>query len=134
MLPTTRDNVCSAWAAYTVRTKQRDAVKQYLNNHGIASAIYYGVPFHKRTACQRIPVIDGYCPVAERACGDVLSLPMGPYIDVTTQSRIAKPLLDALVQVISEYIARKGADVIFYILKLSLERSTRIYISYDLNL
>lgn len=97
-LPTARDDVRSAWAAYTVRTKQRDTVKQYLRDHGIASAIYYALPFHKQAAYQRFPVIDGSCPVAERVCDDVLSLPMGPYLDVTAQSRIAKTLLDALVQ------------------------------------
>jgi dTDP-4-amino-4,6-dideoxygalactose transaminase len=98
-LPTARDDVRSAWAAYTVRTKQRDIAKQYLGDHGIASAIYYAVPFHKQLAYQRFPMIDGSCPIAERACEEVLSLPMGPYLNFIMQTRIANTLLDALGQV-----------------------------------
>ena len=95
-LPTARDDVRSAWAAYTARTKKRDIVKQYLGDHGIASAIYYAVPFHKQLAYQRFPMIDGSCPVAERACEEVLSLPMGPYLNFAMQARIANTLLEAL--------------------------------------
>lgn len=98
-LPTARDDVRSAWAAYTARIKKRDIVKQYLDDHGIASAIYYAVPFHKQLAYQRFPIIDGSCPVAERACEEVLSLPMGPYLNFAMQTRIANTLLEALGEV-----------------------------------
>ncbi|KAJ8132217.1 hypothetical protein O1611_g1414 [Lasiodiplodia mahajangana] len=97
-LPTTHDDAQSAWATYTIRTKQRDAVRKYLSNNGIASAVYYALPFHKQHAYQKYPVVAGSCPVAERACNEVLSLPMGPYLDFTTQSRVSNTVRDALSQ------------------------------------
>jgi dTDP-4-amino-4,6-dideoxygalactose transaminase/predicted dehydrogenase len=97
-LPTARDGVRSAWATYTVRTKQRNIVKQHLHVNGIASAIYYAIPFHKQLAYQKFPVADGSCPVAERACEEVLSLPMGPYLNLAAQNRITDTLRDVLSQ------------------------------------
>ncbi|KAI0102212.1 DegT/DnrJ/EryC1/StrS aminotransferase family-domain-containing protein [Nemania sp. FL0031] len=98
-LPSTHDDAQSAWATYTIRVKQRDAVRKYLSDNGIASAVYYAIPFHKQHAYQKFPIIEGSCPVAERACDEVLSLPMSPYLDFVAQNRIANTLRDALVQI-----------------------------------
>jgi len=113
-LPVARNDVRPAWSAYTARTKQRDIVRQYLGDHGIASAIYYAVPFHKQLAYQRFPMIDGSCPVAERACEEVLSLPMGPYLSFAMQTRITHTLRDALGQVSQEMDAGAIVDSPLY--------------------
>jgi dTDP-4-amino-4,6-dideoxygalactose transaminase/predicted dehydrogenase len=96
-LPTTRCDTRPAWAAYTVRTKHRDMVRQYLSDKGISSAVYYAVPFHQQPAYKQFPTIEGSCPVAEQACKEVLSLPMGPYLDLAAQTHIANTMLKALV-------------------------------------
>jgi dTDP-4-amino-4,6-dideoxygalactose transaminase len=51
--------------------------------------VYYPRPLHRQTAYRDFPVAEGGCPVAERAATEVLSLPMHPYLDATTQERIA---------------------------------------------
>ncbi|GAW27315.1 putative aminotransferase [Rosellinia necatrix] len=94
--PTVCDGIQPAWGAYTIRTQQRDVVKKHLSDSGIYSAIYYTIPFHEQFTYQGFPVIDGPCPVAKRACDEVLSLPMGPYLDFTTQTRIANAIKEAL--------------------------------------
>ena len=95
-VPSSRKDVESAWAAYTVRTKQRDAVQQRLAESGIAYAIYYAVPFHKQAAYKRFPVVEGGCPVTERACKEIISLPIGPYLSAATQMRVAQTVREAL--------------------------------------
>ncbi|OAG14841.1 hypothetical protein CC77DRAFT_1099632 [Alternaria alternata] len=95
-VPTTRPGTHSAWAAYTIRSKHRDTVKQHLRDHGIAYAIYYSIPFHKQDVYQRFPVIEGSCPVTERACEEIISLPVGPYLSSTTQTRIVETIRKAL--------------------------------------
>lgn len=93
---TIRQGTQAAWAAYTVRTKYRDAVEQYLADHGIASAIYYSMPFHKQSGYQQLPVIDGSCPVSDHACKEIISLLTGSYLSFTAQIRISEAVHKAL--------------------------------------
>lgn len=88
-LPVLRKGVVSAWASYTLRITERSAVQARLRAQGIASAVYYPRPVHKQVAYQRFPVANGSCIVAERACSEVLSLPMHPYLEVELQEKIA---------------------------------------------
>ncbi len=76
---------------YTVRVLegQRDRVKQALAEAGIGTMVYYPVPLH------RLPVYgysEGVFPEAERAATEVLSLPMGPFVGVKEQERVAQHL------------------------------------------
>jgi dTDP-4-amino-4,6-dideoxygalactose transaminase len=82
----------SSWAQYTIRTRERDALRARLTAAGIPSAIYYPRPLHRQTAYRDFPVALGGCPVAERAAAEVLSLPMHPYLDLATQERIVAAL------------------------------------------
>lgn len=63
---------------YTIKVKegQRDALKKYLEDHGIPSMIYYPVPLQEQIAFKEIcrtPVALDVCNVL---CTEVLSLPM----------------------------------------------------------
>ena len=69
---------------FTLRTSRRDALQAHLAKDGIASMIYYPHPLH------RMKLFAGRClvagpaaggpglPEAEKAAGEVLSLPIGP--------------------------------------------------------
>ena len=82
----------SAWAQYTIRSQDRDALKQCLGAAGVPSVVYYTRPLHQQTAYRDFPIVGGGCPVAEQASTEVLSLPMHPYLDAATQERIAGAL------------------------------------------
>lgn len=62
---------------YTIKVKhgKRDALKAYLDEEGIPSAIYYPLPLYKQNAFKKYfkgtPL-----PAAEKLCREVLSLPM----------------------------------------------------------
>lgn len=63
---------------YAIRTKNRKNLQDYLNNHGIETAVHYPVSVYKQQAYKYLGVPDGFCPVAEKAAEQVLSIPMYP--------------------------------------------------------
>ena len=48
--------------------------------------------FTRHYAFAGFPVAKGGCPVSERLAGEVLRLPMHPYLDSAAQERIAEAL------------------------------------------
>jgi dTDP-4-amino-4,6-dideoxygalactose transaminase len=63
---------------YTIKVRDRDAVKKRLDDAKMSSMIYYPVPLHLQAAYQDLGMKQGSLPVAEQAARDVLSLPMYP--------------------------------------------------------
>jgi dTDP-4-amino-4,6-dideoxygalactose transaminase len=80
---------------YTIRVKNRDAVKERLDKGGVTSSmIYYPVPLHLQEAYGSLGMKPGSLPAAEEAAGDVLSLPMYP------------ELTEAQIQTVSEAVTK----------------------------
>lgn len=77
-----------AWATYTIRLENRDALQEHLKSLGIQSTIHYPKPVHKLAPYEECPTIEGGCPIAEQATSEVLSLPFHPYLDETSQRQI----------------------------------------------
>jgi dTDP-4-amino-4,6-dideoxygalactose transaminase len=76
---------------YTVRVLggKRDEVQRALEAQGIGTMVYYPVPLH------RLPVYTHMglsLPEAERAAQEVLSLPMGPALDLERQVWVTQAL------------------------------------------
>ena len=72
----------SSWAQYTLQLnseEERDALQAYLKEQGIPTMVYYPKPMHKQQAfAGNKEYVE--CPVTERLCKTVLSLPMHPYM------------------------------------------------------
>jgi dTDP-4-amino-4,6-dideoxygalactose transaminase len=99
-VPEVQDGSTTVWAAYTVRLPEgvdRDAVAAKLKTAGVPTAIYYAKPLHRQTAYRDYPVAGNGLPVSERLAGEVLSLPMHPYLEETVQDRIVAAVEAALV-------------------------------------
>lgn len=96
-VPRVSDGTTSVWAQYTVRIPKRDAAAAQLKAAGVPTAIYYPKPLHQQTAYRKYPVAGNGLPVAERLAREVLSLPMHPYLDGPTQSRIIEAVRKAIV-------------------------------------
>jgi len=77
------------YQCYTLRVSvgQRAAVQASLADAGVATAIYYQTPIHLMPP-YRQPALT--LVEAERAAGEVLSLPMGPHVTVEDVQHIAK--------------------------------------------
>lgn len=59
-----------------VPASERDALKQWLQDKGIPSMVYYPVPLHLQKAYHDLGYREGDLPVSEELCSKVLSLPM----------------------------------------------------------
>ena len=63
---------------YTLKIKngKRDELKKYLEENNVSSMIYYPLPLHFLKAFGYLGIKKGSLPVAEKICGEVLSLPI----------------------------------------------------------
>ena len=98
IVPEVLENCVSTWAQYTIRIPEssRDAVRASLSDKKIPTAIYYPVPLHRQTAYKDYPVAKDGLPVSEMLAGEVLSLPMHPYLTDETQDYIVAAARHAL--------------------------------------
>jgi dTDP-4-amino-4,6-dideoxygalactose transaminase len=97
-VPKMIDGGVSTWAQYTIRvaSKQRDAFIAALNADGIPTAIHYRRALHQQTAYRHYPVAGNGLPVSEKLAQEVVSLPMHPYLDPSTQNFIVEAVGRAL--------------------------------------
>jgi len=94
--PAMIDGAVSAWAQYTIRVADRDAVAAALKERGVPTAVYYPVALSDQPAYAHYPRAGNGTPVSQALAHDVLSLPMHPYLDAATQDRILAALKEAV--------------------------------------
>jgi len=63
---------------YVIRAKRREGLREFLRERGIATGIHYPVPLHLQPAFRDFGPKRGQLPVAERACREIVSLPLWP--------------------------------------------------------
>ena len=83
VLPYRPEGFTSSWAQYTVQLPQgtdREALQAKLREQGIPTMVYYPKPMHQQKAFSGTDSAAADCPVTERLCRTVLSLPMHPYM------------------------------------------------------
>jgi UDP-2-acetamido-2-deoxy-ribo-hexuluronate aminotransferase len=87
--PTIEPHNTSAWAQYTVRVRDRDAVQAHLREAGVPTAVHYPIPLNRQPA-----LADGSIrlDVGDQAAEQVMSLPMSPYLDTIQQDFIVASL------------------------------------------
>lgn len=84
-----------AYHLYVIRCAGRDSLRSYLQNAGIGCGIHYPVPVHLQPAYRgRIPLGLGGLAVTEALAGEILSLPMHPFLDVQDVDRVIRVVKD----------------------------------------
>lgn len=78
MAPAVADGVEHVYHLYVLRSGERDELAARLKEKGITTGLHYPVPIHLQEAYQYLGLGVGDFPEAERACREVLSLPMFP--------------------------------------------------------
>lgn len=82
--------VAPVWHQFTVRSPRRDALNEHLAAQGIRCGVLYPVSLHRQPA-----YADGAAvlPVTEKACNEVLCLPVHPSLEVADIDRVCGEIL-----------------------------------------
>jgi len=95
-LPVTHPDRIHIANQYTIRVKDcRDALRTFLHDRGIASAIYYPVPLHRQECFREFgPYPD--LPVADTLAAEALSLPIFPELTAEEQAQVVEAIVNFL--------------------------------------
>ena len=74
------------WHLFVIRSNQREALQQYLLNHGVQTLIHYPIPPHKQQAYKEWNNLN--YPISEQIHDEVLSLPIGPTLSAVDAERV----------------------------------------------
>jgi len=77
-LPVAPSNYGHVYNQCVIRSKQRDALRDYLQEQGVPTAIYYPEPLHLQPAFSYLGYKAGSLPESEAACEESLALPIYP--------------------------------------------------------
>ena len=77
---------------YVIRTERRDELQSYLEAQGIATGVYYPIPFHLQECFQFLGGKNGDFPVSETAAKEVLALPVYPGMTTGMQERVVEQI------------------------------------------
>lgn len=83
----------SAWAQYTVQVAERDAVQERLKAAGVPTAVHYPIPLNRQPAVRDD---QAGLPIGDTIAARVMSLPMHPYLDESSQRHIVTALKESL--------------------------------------
>jgi dTDP-4-amino-4,6-dideoxygalactose transaminase len=93
--PRIDDGNWSIYNQYVVRLPDRDRIQQRLADRGIATAVYYPIPLHLQECFGYLGYRQGDFPESERACREVLALPVHPELREEEVRYVAEELLAA---------------------------------------
>lgn len=93
ILPTHSPLLEPVYHLFVIRTAERDALRAYLQSHGIGTGIHYPVPVHLQQAYEDLGYTIGDFPVTERFAQEILSLPMYPELMPEQIEHVAESIL-----------------------------------------
>lgn len=99
VVPKVIEGGLSNWAQYTIQVPDRDGLSAHLKSKGIPSAAYYPIPMHVQAPyLYFVNSGKGNLPITEHKADVVISLPMHPYLDETTQ--------DIIIEAVKEFCTK----------------------------
>jgi dTDP-4-amino-4,6-dideoxygalactose transaminase len=78
---------------YVVRAAKREALREHLQKNGIGCNVFYPKSLHVQECFAELGYKQGAFPVAERACEEVLALPVYPELTDAQVERVAEVVL-----------------------------------------
>ena len=99
--PEERSGSLHAFHLYVVRSKDRDGLQTYLNDRGVRTNIHYPQPVHLQPCyMDRVRLGPQRCVESERACKEILTLPLHPEM---TDGQV-----DRVCDALRSYVAERG--------------------------
>lgn len=81
---------------FVVRVPDRDRLRAHLTARGVGTDVYYPVPLHRQECFARWAGPAGAHPHAERACAEVLALPIFPELTAEQQEHVVSCIAEGL--------------------------------------
>ena len=91
-LPPRRTGSRHIFHQYTIRTARRDGLREHLESRGVSTGVYYPVPLHLQECFRPLGYARGDFPESEKACAEVLSLPIYPELADDAQRSIVREI------------------------------------------
>jgi dTDP-4-amino-4,6-dideoxygalactose transaminase len=101
-LPMEADWARRIYHLYVIRSRRRDELQAHLAERQIGTLLHYPVPVHLQKAYEWLGYHAGEFPESERACGEVLSLPM--YAEMPAEH------VEEVARGITEFYARASKE------------------------
>jgi dTDP-3-amino-3,4,6-trideoxy-alpha-D-glucose transaminase len=73
---------------FVVRSRQREALRAFLEERGVATAVHYPFPIHRTGAYADLGLGEGSLPVAERLAEQICTLPLFPLMSDDEIARV----------------------------------------------
>lgn len=93
-LPASAEWAEHVWHLFVIRHGRRDELQEALRQAGIQTLIHYPIPPHRSGAYESMTLAHGALPVAEHLADQVLSLPMGPFLDAEAAEAVVHAVRD----------------------------------------
>lgn len=74
------------WHLFVIRSKNREALQQYLSENGVQTLIHYPIPPHKQQAYKEWNDLN--YPISEKIHDEVMSLPIGPTMSLEDVKKV----------------------------------------------
>jgi dTDP-4-amino-4,6-dideoxygalactose transaminase len=87
-----RHRAGSVYHLYVVRAKRREKLRAHLAAHGVMTAVHYATPLHLHQAFRECGLRKGDLPVAERACREIVSLPLWPGMPDSMAAKVVEEI------------------------------------------
>jgi dTDP-4-amino-4,6-dideoxygalactose transaminase len=96
-IPVEPDGYYHVYNQYVVRVPKRDALRTFLGNRGIGTAVYYPVAFHDQECFRYLNYTSGTFPHAEAAALETLALPVFPELTEDQQKHVVQSIAEFLL-------------------------------------
>lgn len=83
---------------FVIAVPKRDELRDYLKTKGIGTEVYYPVPLHRQECLQALGYREGDYPEAERACRELVALPIYPELNEDQQYYVAQAVREGLAK------------------------------------
>lgn len=93
ILPSVPEWAEPVWHLYVIRSRDRDALQARIKEAGIETLIHYPIPPHMQGAYTDLRIDKDDLPFARDLASEVLSLPMGPHLDMASAEKVVATVL-----------------------------------------
>ena len=93
-LPKTEQGNLHVYNQFTIRVPKRDELRAYLKDKGIGTEVYYPIPLHLQGCYRELGHQKGSFPVSEKACEEVLALPIYAELTEDQQAYVVRTIAE----------------------------------------